>query len=81
MKKVLLGLVIAVMMTGSLKAEIRPIDSKRSLKSDRLIYTTCVDGYLFVDISRRTFGKSTYEAPSITQHFSIQNGKSLPTQC
>ena len=55
MKKVLLGLVITIMMTSSLKAEIRPIDSNRTLKADRQIFTTCVDGYLFFDISRKTY--------------------------
>ena len=84
MKKVLCGLVIAIMMTGSGYAETVG-DNIKSLESIKLkgkkgkpgafIKTYCVYDYLFI-------GFANFEhIQTHSQHFSIQDGKSMPTKC
>ena len=93
MKKVLCGLVIAVMMTGSGYTETVKLNQNK-VDSSIYISTLCVDGYKFVMAHRTKTSKNRHSLPSrgeehtgvsttnnITQHFSIQDGKSLPTQC
>ena len=88
MKKVLLGLVIAVMITKNVSAEIRFIEEgKPEMTGGDSIYvsTVCVDGYKFVIAHRTRHSDSDNRIPSttndITQHFSIQDGINLPTKC
>ena len=81
MKKVLIGLVIAVMMTGSGYAQIVLLKSSKTLPTD--FHIVCIDGYKFVHASRLEYSSNDTNAiaGALVQHFSIQDGKSLPTQC
>ena len=91
MKKVLLGLVIAVMMTGS--GYSIPIVKVLGTKDFQafVITNVCIDNYKFVISHRKEIidrytmdmdgGFGVSATSNIAQHFSIQDGKSLPTQC
>ena len=78
MKKVLIGLVITVMITGSLYSQIVLLNKKEDAVVSTNLYTVCVDGYKFV-LTTRSRGEAVTDA--LVQHFSIQDDKSLPTQC
>ena len=79
MKKVLCGLVIALMMTGSGYAKIsngegniKVLENRNKPDTDwKRIRTYCIHGYMFVSI----------EGYSSNQIFTNQDGKSLPKKC
>ena len=81
MKKVICGLLIALVTTGGGYAE-KVSDNIQLLESIRIkgkpgafIKTYCIYDYLFIGFAT----VEPYQAHS--QHFSIQGGKSMPTKC
>jgi len=84
MKKVLCGLVIALMMTGSVDAKkfsdgtgnIRILEMRSEKDTDYMkVRTYCIHGNMFVSFSR------IKERFSSNQVFTNQDGKSLPKEC
>ena len=95
MKKILCGLVIALMMTGNGYAELRtmgPNADKRHngnyMKGGYYLNFVCVDGYKFVvgksyphTLDTRSTLTDSPQTLSVTQVFEKLDGHSVPKEC
>tara|TARA_Y100001970_G_C13599300_1_gene539385 strand:+ start:232 stop:522 length:291 start_codon:yes stop_codon:yes gene_type:complete len=95
MKKVLLSLVIAVIMTANVFADFRTIgpnaDKPKNgdlMKGDFYLHFVCIDGYKFVVgksyphiMDRRSTITTIPQTLSVTQVFEKLDGHSVPKEC